>query len=546
MSVSGWMRRLKSASAPEERPGALVRASARGDSLDQLLDLAVQTLLATAAADRAGLWLSGERRGEPGWGQVIESKRIPIPEQWKHLDISTPFLRAALESPEPLRVEFGRDDTMPHLGPLVVLNGAIWIPLRAGSRALGLAMVGYARSHTALQLNLESLRARADEVALAVMHWYDARRSELAAEELRSLGRLSRAILCGVSVESILSQIARAARHHIQAEFVALGRPGVSPMLAESWDGPEEWRISIQQEPFVHMWHRVLDEGREVKLAGEALRVRPSSSSDQAEPALDRVIAFPIEVRNRTCGVLMAGLLASEDSDDDIARLEPYALLASSALDQEAARGERTGWTHCMRQIVEESSECLALVDEQGRIREASRAARTLLRLDSGRADEVRLEDLFSQGARDAVTEWRERVIRQDSRRGPTFERLAASLEAALPEGAVVRLHLRSTVEANGNDARRLLVYFEDHVSRLAQLEEEGRREAEMLGLMDSIDSGVLLLDAVGNIRGVSDRFAQIMGLDARSLVELGTIDALIDSLAGRFNHPAEAAARWR
>src|SRR6202790_3481305 len=36
------------------------------------------------------------------------------------------------------------------------------------------------------------------------------------------------------------------------------------------------------------------------------------------------------------------------------------------------------------------------------------------------------------------------------------------------------------------------------------------------------------------------------MGLEARSLVELGTIDALIDSLAGRFNHPAEAAARWR
>src|ERR1700687_2448026 len=100
MSVSGWMRRLKTASAPEERTGALVRASARGDSLDQLLDLGAQTLLATAAADRAALWLARERRGEPGWGQVIESKRVPIPEQWKHLDISTPFLRAGVERPE--------------------------------------------------------------------------------------------------------------------------------------------------------------------------------------------------------------------------------------------------------------------------------------------------------------------------------------------------------------------------------------------------------------------------------------------------------------
>src|SRR3984893_13298900 len=331
---------------------------------------------------------------------------------------------------------------------LRTFGGAARRRLDSAPRRKPYARSGHGRLHAfALRIATEfGVIARADEVALAVAHWYDARRRELAAEELRSLSRLSRAILCGVSVDSILPQIARAARHHIQAEFVALGRAGVSPMLAESWDGPEEWRISIQQEPFVHMWHRVLDEGREVKLSGEALPVRPSLPLDQAAPALDRVIALPIEVRNRTCGVLMAGVLPSEDSADDVARWEPYALLASSALDQEAARGERTGWAHSMRQIIEESSEYLALVDEQGRIREASRAARTLLRLDSGRTDEVRLEDLFAQGARDAVTEWRERVIRQDSRRGPTFE---PPLEAALPEGAVVRLHLRATVEAN-------------------------------------------------------------------------------------------------
>src|SRR5260221_9271561 len=100
MSASGWMRRRKTANVPEERMGALVRASARGDSLNQLLDLAVQTLLDTSSADRAGLWLAGERRGEPSLGRVVESKRGPIPEQWKHLDISAHFLRAALKSPE--------------------------------------------------------------------------------------------------------------------------------------------------------------------------------------------------------------------------------------------------------------------------------------------------------------------------------------------------------------------------------------------------------------------------------------------------------------
>jgi signal transduction histidine kinase/CheY-like chemotaxis protein len=546
MSASGWMRKWRTANAPEERAGALVRAAARGDSLDQLLDLAVQTLLATASADRAGLWLAGERRGEPGWGRVIDSTLGPIPEQWKHLDISTPFLRAALESPEPLRVEFGPDETMPHLGPLVGMRGAIWIPLRASNRTLGLAMAGYAHAHTALHLDLEPLRARADEVALAVAHYRDTRRRELAVEELRSLVRLSRANLCGVSVDSILPQIARAARQYVQAEFVALGRPGESPMLAEAWDGPEEWRTLIQQEPFLHLWHKVLEEGCEVELGHEALPARPGSASEQAVPALDRVIAFPIEVRGRACGVLMAGLLPSEDSVDDMARLESYALLAASALDREATRGERTEWANSLRQIVEESSESLVFVDEQGRVREASRDARTFLHLDSGHTDDVRLENLFAPAARDAVAEWRERVVWQEPGRGSGAERPVVPLEAALTAGTVVRLHLRSVIEACGDDARQWLVHFEDHGSRKAQLEAEGRLETEMLGLMDSIDSGVLLFDVAGNIRVVSERFAQIMGMEARSLFELGTIDALIDSLAGRFSHPPEAAARWR
>jgi hypothetical protein len=180
MPASGWMRRWKTETAPGERKGALIRAAARGDSLKQMLEVAVQELLECCSADRAGLWLAGERRGEAGWGRVVEAKRGPIPEQWKHLDISTPFLRAALESRELLRIEIGRDDTMPYLGPLVGMHDAIWIPLRAGARTLGLAMVGYARPQSALQFDLESLRARTEEVALAVAHYSNARKRELA------------------------------------------------------------------------------------------------------------------------------------------------------------------------------------------------------------------------------------------------------------------------------------------------------------------------------------------------------------------------------
>ena len=545
MSASGWMRKRKAASAREGGAGALLHAAVRGNSLGQVLDLAVQALLETASADRAGLWLASERRGETGCGRVVESIPGPIPEQWKHLDISTPFLRAALENPEPMRVEFGRDDTIPRVGPLVGLLGAIWIPLRAGNRTLGLAMVGYAQSHAALHLDLQSLRARADEAALAIAHNRDVRKRERAAEEIRSLARLSRAMLCGVSVESILPQIARAARHHLQAEFVALGRQASSPALAEFWDGAEEWRAWVEQESVQHLWRRVLEFGNEMQLGREVLAPRTGSSRDEVQPALDRVIAFPIEVRHRTVGVLMAGLLPSEDSVDDMARLESYALLASSALDREAMREERAGWSGSFRRMVEESGEYLVFVDEEGRVCDASRAAKTLLQLDSMRTDELRIEDLFVPAARNTVVKWHEHVV-QHFRRGTSAEPSVLPLEADLLTGTVVRLHLRSVVEACGNDDRRWLVYFEDFAAQKAHLQAEAILNAEMFGLMDSIDYGVLLLDAAGKIRVVSDRFAQIMGGQARSLLELGMIDVLIDNLAGRFSHPAEAAARWR
>ena len=73
----------------------------------------------------------------------------------------------------------------------------------------------------------------------------------------------------------------------------------------------------------------------------------------------------------------------------------------------------------------------------------------------------------------------------------------------------------------------------------------EERLEAQLAGLVDSIDAGVLFLDADGRILLASDRLASIFGLESR-LLEFGTIDALIVALACHFLRPAETAARWR
>jgi PAS domain-containing protein len=377
MRANAWMRKWRDAHSVDEHASALAHAAARGDSLDQLLDLGVKALLEAAAGDRAGLWLAADRRGESGRGRVVEAAPGPIPEQWKHLDISTPFLRDALESPEPLHVKFGPGQPTPPLGPLVGMHSATWIPLRSPNCTFGLAMVAHARAGA--NPHLDAVRARGDEITLAVRHYRDTRRNDLAAEELRAQLRLSRAILCGVSADSILPQIARAARHYVQAEFIALGGAGGLPVSAEGWDGHDEWRAWLQQEPLLQLWRKALEEGRESDIMGEAIPVAMGWGPESSRPVLDRLIAIPVEVRNRTAGVLMAGLLRSEDGNEDFARLESYALLAASAMDRELARQERAAGKRSLRQILEDSRECLVVVDEKGIVREASRAAAALL-----------------------------------------------------------------------------------------------------------------------------------------------------------------------
>jgi len=142
-------------------------------------------LLEAGGADRAGLWLTGDLRGEPGPGCVVEAVPGPVPEQWKRLDISTPFLRAALDSENPLRVELSPGETAPHLGALVGMRSAVWIPLRAGDRPIGLALVAHARRSG--PPDLAALRTNAEGISLAIQHHQDSRRVERLEAEIAGL-----------------------------------------------------------------------------------------------------------------------------------------------------------------------------------------------------------------------------------------------------------------------------------------------------------------------------------------------------------------------
>jgi signal transduction histidine kinase/FixJ family two-component response regulator len=541
MPASGWIRKWR---ASEVEGSAVVRAAVKGEPIEQLICLGARALLEAAHADRAGVWLSGGQRGEAVPGCVVEAGPGPIQSEWKRLDIMAPFLRAALESSTPLRVELGPFQTAPEIGPLTGMRSAVWIPLRVRGSAFGLAMVSHARTQGAA--DLETLRVLADEIALAVGNHRNTVFRERVTEEHRAQLRLLRAILCGVSADSLVPQIARAVRQHLAAEFVVLGRGSAPALHSECWDGGAEWLPLLRQEPVSELWREVFEQGREGELAGKNLPASLGASAEGTPAVLDRIVAVPVEVRDRVHGVLMAGFSRSEDPSENSARLGSYGLLVASALDREAARADRTAASETLRRMIEASEECLAVVDENGKIREASRAAAALLSPPWARLADVALEEVISPVARDAVTEWRDRFQQTRNAPGPSRKDFPGVLEAPIERGGVVRMRVRCEIAGAGGGGRRWLVHFEDQSASHSLRDAEERLEAEMAGLLDSIEAGVLILDSEGRIRVASERLGAILGLEPRRLLELRTMDGLIDQVAHQFSRPSEIVARWR
>ncbi len=85
------------------------------------------------------------------------------------------------------------------------------------------------------------------------------------------------------------------------------------------------------------------------------------------------------------------------------------------------------------------------------------------------------------------------------------------------------------------------------NLSALRELDESKKNtEAELFCLLDSVESGVMMFDAAGNLRLVNDRFGQMMGVDAQRITQLGSFNAIVNLLAGHFVEPRGFADRWR
>jgi PAS domain S-box-containing protein len=481
MPASGWIRRWRSGYDTRNHASVPGATAATAERLSGSLQLGACALLREAEADRAGVWISGRNSGPSAAGCVVEAEPGPVPEDWKHLDLSVPFMRAVLDSPKPIRADFLSDETRDRVGPLIGMHSAVWIPLRADGYAFGLAMVAYARPPG--RMNLDALRARVDEIALGLQNHRNSRRIELASEEMRAQSQLSRAILCGVSADYILWQIARAAQNYCAAEFIALGGGSAQPGTREGWVGTGPWETFLHQKSLVQLCQEVLRGGRESEISGEALAPLPAGPPDVEHTILARVVALPVEGRRETRGVLVAGFSQSEGSVEEFARLESYALLAASALDREAAREARTASMDALRRTVEDKERLKAqmadlvdsiesgvlLADGDGRILLASDRLAAIFGLESRRLLEfgtihALIDGLAHQFVRPAETaaRWREHLGRGEEASWDEFE-------IARPARKIVERFARPVRTLDGTPLGWLEIYRDITGQRLIQ-----------------------------------------------------------------------------
>jgi signal transduction histidine kinase/ActR/RegA family two-component response regulator len=557
-------------------------AAARGEPVEALLELAAQSLLAASKARRAGVWLLEEKNresnGAESRGRVVDSSGVPPPEEWNHLDLPAPFLGSLLRSKEPLivAIDHGAQDSaasFPAIGPYAGAKRVVWLPLRVQDTPLGLGMVADSRYRSLA--NASALRAIAEELSLALALRHERVRRAAADAELEVRARLERSIQRGVGAETILAEIAQAVERTMGADFVAIGRSSSPIGASAGWAGAPSWRVLLMQEPLRQLWVTALEEGRIIEAEADSLRWRRHDWQSLPEPAenpnsgVRRVVTLPLMANGSPLGILMAGLGTRTQGDDVSKRLESYAALATMALDREATLGQTSVLTAAVRHWLETTPERLLLVNATGRITQASRAARGALRLGPSLAPDARLEDLFVEGAGHAIAEWLDALTaaRLDRFAGapsldPAFpaappdqflaitppNRAAVSppLDALLRVDLPVRLSVRAHLPGPRPAAHSWLVALEELHAPAPPAVEEDRAASELSGLLDSLDSGVLVFDASGRMRAANDRFAQMMSLDARATREMGQFENLLETLSPRFAHPAEFSARWR
>jgi len=220
-----------------------------------------------------------------------------------------------------------------------------------------------------------------------------------------------------------------------------------------------------------------------------------------------------------------------------------HELLASSSRDREnRATSARTQplaprvlpqpANEAFNAVFDFSAEALILIDSAGVIQRANSRARQLLRLQDSATRRAELAGLLPAVPSGDISElWN----------GGTAP-LPRSMDAKLSSGVSMRVTLRSVIPGSQH---LLLCLEEGSVVQRAELHWR-QVESELRGVLDSVQSAIVLYSAAGQIRFANARFAELLGLDLRELRKIQSSDEFAHLIAPRFRNPDAFAAPRR
>jgi signal transduction histidine kinase/ActR/RegA family two-component response regulator len=183
--------------------------------------------------------------------------------------------------------------------------------------------------------------------------------------------------------------------------------------------------------------------------------------------------------------------------------------------------------------VFDTSAEALLVVNAKGIIQRANARAGVMLRCKEDGLAQQDLGEFLAQPPREEFS----RLCAAQAN-----AKLLSNLAGVLASGFPVRISFRALLGTAQN-----LVLCLDHGSVVQRAEGKWRQvEAELTSVLDSIQTGTILLDAAGRIRFCNARFGQYFGMEHRQLQSLETFANLATLVAPRFRAPENFDAPWK
>jgi signal transduction histidine kinase/CheY-like chemotaxis protein len=564
----------------KHRPGlagrGVARAAVAGFGRQELVDEAIQVVLANRNVDRAGVWIdSGENSAENTLGfhgRVCNAHGEQAPAEWARLSPEAPVPHELLSRGETVEQELEDSQQRLVIGALVEMRGALWVPIKNGHALRGILFAGTRTKQAVLPRLL--LEAVAAELALAMELEKERQLARERHADIRAARRLlaasdaTDAILADLvgsctekghggtgAVFAVIAQLRRPAGiHRAGTEGQGVAADPRSPAVADSvtrgrdlaasellqfswWSGDVQWTRAVESEPLAGIWQRAVDARR---------TIWSETVGSWAQGEIARVVAIPLEAGGETLGVLVAGLSPGFASLAALERLEFRAALAASVVVRRKRNVEAKRQAVWQQALLQASREALVLLDADGEIVGWSGSARQLLGQaeredfgeETGPCGSERFEELFCTREKQRMQQW----LRQLPV-GATWAKVAGEIppETELYNGVRVRVH-RIPRPGEGIVA----VVLEPLREERAATRPHPVADAQLFSLIEWLEEGVVLFDANNGIHAMNTRFAQIVGWSAEQAGRIATLSGLISQLAGQSADPEGFAEHWR